>query len=211
MSDREYYAMSLFNEIFGGSSVAKLFMNVREKQSLCYYCASHITAASGCMMVDSGVEPANAQKAEGAILAELNTLLDGPIARRTGTAGPSGARLDSITDAVFAAAAVFRLLPAVLPQLPGWTGAACIAIAAVRLAAYAVGAVKFRRLTALHTAANKATGLLLFAAPLLLPFADLRLLAAGLCGLAAVSAAEELACVLKMQAYDPDTLSIFRL
>ena len=31
-------------------------------------------------MVDSGVEPANAQKAEAAILAELNTLLEGPIA-----------------------------------------------------------------------------------------------------------------------------------
>lgn len=69
-------AMSLF----GGSDRSRLFLNVREKQSLCYYCASRITAASGCMMVDSGVEPANAQKAEAAILAELNTLLDGPIA-----------------------------------------------------------------------------------------------------------------------------------
>ena len=144
-------------------------------------------------------------------LGGLSDLLDGPIARRTGTAGPFGARLDSIADVVFVAAALFRLLPAVLPELPGWVGAACIAIAAVRLIAYAVGAVKFRRLTALHTAANKATGLCLFVAPLLLPFADLRLLSALLCGLAAVSAAEELACILKMEAYVPDTVSFFRL
>ena len=66
--------------VFGGLPSSRLFLNVREKQSLCYYCASRITAASGCMMVDSGVEPANAEKAEAAILAELEKLLEGPIA-----------------------------------------------------------------------------------------------------------------------------------
>ena len=144
-------------------------------------------------------------------LGGLSDLLDGPIARRTGTAGGFGARLDSAADMVFAAAALFRLLPAVLPALPGWVAAACGVIVFIRLAAYAVGAVKFHRLTALHTAANKATGLCLFAAPLALPLADLRLLSAVLCGLAVVSAAEELACVLKMEEYASDTRSIFRL
>lgn len=66
--------------VFGGLPSSRLFLNVREKQSLCYYCASRITAASGCMMVDSGVEPANAEKAEAAILAELEKLREGPIA-----------------------------------------------------------------------------------------------------------------------------------
>ncbi|MDY3281598.1 CDP-alcohol phosphatidyltransferase family protein [Dysosmobacter sp.] len=142
-------------------------------------------------------------------LGGLSDLLDGPIARHTGTAGASGARLDSLADLVFLAAALARLLPAVLPRLPGWTAAACAAIAAVRLAAYAVGAVWFHRLTILHTVANKATGLALFAAPLALPFTDLRLLAAGLCALAAVSAMEELVCVATMEEYAPDTLSVF--
>ena len=144
-------------------------------------------------------------------LGGFSDLLDGPIARRTSTAGPFGARLDSIADVLFAAAALFRLLPAILPELPVWVLPFCIAIAAVRLTAYTVGAVKFRRLTALHTAANKAAGLALFAAPLLLPFTGLRLSAAALCALAAVSAAEELACVLKMKEYAPDTVSFFRL
>ena len=35
-----YFAASLFNEIFGGSPASKLFMNVREKLGLCYYCSS---------------------------------------------------------------------------------------------------------------------------------------------------------------------------
>ena len=66
--------------VLGGTPTSRLFLNVREKQSLCYYCACRITSASGCMMIDSGVEPSNAEKAEAAILAELETLLDGPIA-----------------------------------------------------------------------------------------------------------------------------------
>ena len=38
-NDRQYAAI-LLNEIFGGSAASKLFMNVREKMSLCYYCSS---------------------------------------------------------------------------------------------------------------------------------------------------------------------------
>lgn len=68
-------AMSLF----GGSATSRLFLNVREKQSLCYYCGSSYALASGCMTVESGVEPENAQKAEQAILHELQALCNGPI------------------------------------------------------------------------------------------------------------------------------------
>lgn len=63
MSDEDYPAMSLFNEIFGGSSVAKLFMNVREKQSLCYYCYSSHNSATGTVMIGCGIKPENREKA----------------------------------------------------------------------------------------------------------------------------------------------------
>lgn len=65
--------------LYGGSATSRLFLNVREKQSLCYYCGSRFASATACMMVDSGVEPANAQKAEQAILKELAQLVKGPI------------------------------------------------------------------------------------------------------------------------------------
>ena len=63
MSDGDYYAMNLFNEIFGGSSVAKLFTNVREKQSLCYYCYSSYHSANGTIMINCGIKKENRDKA----------------------------------------------------------------------------------------------------------------------------------------------------
>lgn len=76
---QEIAASRLAMAMYGGSVTSRLFLNVREKQSLCYYCSSSYTSVTGCMMVDSGVEPANAQKAEAAILKELAQLCDGPI------------------------------------------------------------------------------------------------------------------------------------
>lgn len=76
---QEIAASRLAMALYGGSVTSRLFLNVREKQSLCYYCSSSYTSVTGCMMVDSGVESANARKAEAAILKELAQLCDGPI------------------------------------------------------------------------------------------------------------------------------------
>lgn len=76
---QEIAASRLAMALYGGSVTSRLFLNVREKQGLCYYCSSSYTSVTGCMMVDSGVEPANARKAEAAILKELAQLCDGPI------------------------------------------------------------------------------------------------------------------------------------
>ena len=65
--------------VLGGSATSRLFRNVREKQSLCYYCGSSALRATGVMMVDSGVEPGREAQAEAAILKELNDLCTGPI------------------------------------------------------------------------------------------------------------------------------------
>ena len=63
MSDTNYHAMTVFNEIFGGSSVGKLFINVREKKSLCYYCYSSYGSATGVMTVACGIKKENKDKA----------------------------------------------------------------------------------------------------------------------------------------------------
>jgi predicted Zn-dependent peptidase len=52
----EYYALQIFNGIFGGFSHSKLFLNVREKNSLAYYVASRLESHKGLMMVMSGIE-----------------------------------------------------------------------------------------------------------------------------------------------------------
>ncbi|MBR3687150.1 MAG: insulinase family protein [Clostridia bacterium] len=77
MSDADYPAMSLFNEIFGGSSVAKLFINVREKQSLCYYCYSSYHSATGTVMIGCGIKPENREKAYAEIENQLIAMQSG--------------------------------------------------------------------------------------------------------------------------------------
>lgn len=54
--DHDYYALQVFNGIFGGFSHSKLFINVREKNSLAYYVASRLESHKGLMMVMSGIE-----------------------------------------------------------------------------------------------------------------------------------------------------------
>lgn len=62
-SDEDYFALQVFNGIFGGFSHSKLFMNVREKESLAYYAASRFESHKGAVFVMSGIETANYEKA----------------------------------------------------------------------------------------------------------------------------------------------------
>lgn len=77
--DEGYYAAILFNEIFGGSPASKLFMNVRERLSLCYYCSSHYDSYFGNITVSSGVDKANTELAKAEILAQLEDMKAGKI------------------------------------------------------------------------------------------------------------------------------------
>lgn len=64
-------------DIFGGGPYSRLFSNVREKMSLCYYCSASAVRVKGLLTVDSGVEEQNAQKAEKEILNQLEILKRG--------------------------------------------------------------------------------------------------------------------------------------
>ncbi len=70
-------AMRLFSAIYGGTPVSRLFLNVREKLSLCYYCAARYDHITGIFTVDSGIEPGNEQAAEKEILSQLTQLQKG--------------------------------------------------------------------------------------------------------------------------------------
>ena len=73
----DYYAMLLLSEIYGGSPISKLFMNVRERMSLCYYCSSSYNMYTGTLSVSSGIEVSDEKKATDAILAELDSIKAG--------------------------------------------------------------------------------------------------------------------------------------
>lgn len=70
-------AIKLMNAIFGSGTFSKLFMNVREKMSLCYYCAARLDSNKGIITVESGVETENAEKALDAIRHELDEVRQG--------------------------------------------------------------------------------------------------------------------------------------
>ena len=70
-------AMILANLIFGGTSNSKLFMNVREKLSLCYYASSSYARSKGIMTVSSGVEQKDCDRAMEEIARQLTAVQNG--------------------------------------------------------------------------------------------------------------------------------------
>lgn len=77
--DADIYAMQMLCEIFGGSPASKLFMNVREKLGLCYYCSASYSVYSGVIMVNSGIDHDKAELAEESIDRELEDIVRGNI------------------------------------------------------------------------------------------------------------------------------------
>lgn len=72
MEDPDIAALRAFNALFGGCVTSKLFLNVREKRSLCYYASSRLDLMKGLLLVSSGIEVENYDET----LAEINRQLD---------------------------------------------------------------------------------------------------------------------------------------
>lgn len=70
-------ALKLMSTIYGETPFSKLFANVREKLSLCYYCASGYINSKNALSVDSGVETVNIEKAKEEILNQLEEIKKG--------------------------------------------------------------------------------------------------------------------------------------
>lgn len=79
MRAEQLAAVRLAMALYGGSVTSRLFLNVRERDHLCYYCSSSFQSFTGSMAVNSGVEHFDAVRAEQAILKELADLCEGPI------------------------------------------------------------------------------------------------------------------------------------
>lgn len=76
---RDYYAMCLMSDIFGGSPTSKLFINVREKMGLCYYCNAYYENFKGIIYVTCGIDADRRDDAEKAILEQLEEIKSGNI------------------------------------------------------------------------------------------------------------------------------------
>jgi len=79
MEDPNYAALDLFNCLYGSGVSSKLFLNVRERLSLCYYASSILEKYKGLLIVASGIEFAKYQEAKDEILAQLCAVQTGDI------------------------------------------------------------------------------------------------------------------------------------
>lgn len=74
-----YPAALMMNAVFGSGVTSKLFLNVREKMSLCYYASSTIEKFKGVMVVSSGIEFDKFEVARDEILHQLELTRQGEI------------------------------------------------------------------------------------------------------------------------------------
>lgn len=137
----------------------------------------------------------------------ISDLLDGPVARKLHQQSETGAKLDSAADFLFilcvgisvVRSAVFPVLVLICAGI----------IALVRLTAYGVGYLKYRTFSALHTVLNKAAGALLFTFPVLYSLLGMSAACGIVCGVAFISAAEELILTIRSKELDRNRHSLF--
>ncbi len=78
-ADPRYPALLMLNAVFGAGMTSKLFLQIREEQSLCYYASSSMDKFKGIMVVDSGIEFDKYQVARDGILHQLDLCRQGQI------------------------------------------------------------------------------------------------------------------------------------
>ena len=116
-------------------------------------------------------------------------MIDGSIARKTGTVSKFGARLDTVADFVFLSASLAKFLPMV--PIPQWLWVWIAVIGVVKIGNLIWGYVRIKTLVSLHTVMNKITGLLLFLLPLTFPIIDLNYSSIAVCVVASLAAIHE--------------------
>ena len=77
LNSPEFYAMLVLNEMLGVSPASKLFLEVREKKSLCYHCASSYDFYKGVIYITAGIRRENREAATEGIFLQLKALRRG--------------------------------------------------------------------------------------------------------------------------------------
>ncbi|SCH16258.1 MULTISPECIES: EF-P 5-aminopentanol modification-associated protein YfmF [unclassified Romboutsia] len=79
LEEEKYFALVVGSNILGGGPDSKLFLNVREKESLCYYVYSSIEKYKGILFISAGIEANNYEKTINLINEQLGKLKNGEI------------------------------------------------------------------------------------------------------------------------------------
>ena len=123
------------------------------------------------------------------IAAGLSDMLDGFVARKTNSVSKLGARLDTIADFLLVVVCLIKLLPVL--SIPAWLYAWIGIIALIKNVNIISGFAVQKKLVAVHSVMNKATGALLFLLPLTIPAVPLKTSAIVVCAAATFAAIQE--------------------
>jgi len=123
------------------------------------------------------------------LLCGITDMIDGTVARKTGSVSKFGEKLDSMADICFVAASALKILPALglRDNIIIWA----VSIAAVRIAGFIIAFFRTGKISLLHTKANKLTGLLLFLFPMCIFIFDADICAVIVCCIATYAAIDE--------------------
>lgn len=119
----------------------------------------------------------------------ISDMLDGYLARKYKATSEKGAQIDSIADIVFILVSMIKILPVLnfSKLVYMWT----ITIAIIKIYNFIWGYVYYKRLVMPHTIANKITGFMLFAVPLIIRYVDVVILETIICTVATFVAIQE--------------------
>ena len=123
------------------------------------------------------------------IAAGFSDVIDGAVARKTGTVSEFGAKLDTAADIAFVTVCLIKLLPVL--HVPVWLYIWIAIIAFIKIANIAAGYIRQQEFISVHSMMNKVTGGLLFVFPLTMSFIDLRYSAIVVCVVATAAAIQE--------------------
>lgn len=79
VTDDDYYPLLIYNGVLGAFPHSKLFQNVREKASLAYYASSRLDRDKGILLIASGIEIQNYEKALEIIMQQMESIKAGDV------------------------------------------------------------------------------------------------------------------------------------
>ena len=123
------------------------------------------------------------------LLCGFTDMVDGTVARKTNAVSEFGEKFDTVSDFIFFAVALVKLLPVI--HIPKWIWVWIVVITIIKIFSVILGFIYTKKLIFLHTVMNKITGLLLFLLPLTLYFIELKYSFVVVCIIATISAIQE--------------------
>ena len=123
------------------------------------------------------------------IIAGISDVLDGIVARKFNLESSFGEKLDTAADICFVGATLYKLLPVL--KMPIWLWLWICVIVLLKLANIISGFWRQNTFVAMHTFANRVTGILFFLLPLSLPFLPVECGAGVVCAVATIAAIHE--------------------